>query len=145
MNSTLNNSLIYTPFMYHEGQANPPDNQSPRILIVEDEMIVAMDLAYSLENDGYHIIGLVKDGQDAVAIAVHTQPDIIIMDIDLPGKMDGIAAARLIQKKILTKIIFASGHCDVDPRIQKIIEEEIHPFIRKPYYREALRKILSEI
>ncbi|MBN2105205.1 response regulator [bacterium] len=141
----MNNFLLYDPFVYDDQNQNQKKNPSYRILIVEDEMIVAMDLAYKLEEYGYNIVGLIKNGQDAVHMAIQLHPDIIIMDIDLPGRMDGIAAAKMIQNKIATKIIFASGHSSKDPRIKRIIEEGIYPFVAKPYYSETLKDIIAEI
>ncbi|MFC1569870.1 response regulator [bacterium] len=145
MNSPIDNFLFHDAFLYNSTKRNPSENPPYRILIVEDEMIVAMDLALYLEQDGYNIVGLVKDGLDAVTMAVHTRPDIIIMDIDLPGDIDGISAAKMIHQRIQTQIIFASGHSDSDPRIQQIIDKGIHPFVRKPYYGDTLKNIISEL
>lgn len=143
ISNVLSNETIYTHQHYYH--PHEQESESTKILIVEDEMIIAMDLAYYLEDEGYDIVGLVKSGEDAVAMALHTKPDIIIMDIDLPGHMDGIAAAKRIQKNIFTKIIFASGHHDNDPRIQRIHKEGIYPFIKKPYYGEVLKQVITEL
>jgi len=144
MNSAMNNILLYDPFMYDTNNQKMKKKSSYHILIVEDEMIVAMDLANKLEEYGYHIVGLVKNGQDAVTMAIQLNPDIIIMDIDLPGRVDGIAAAKMIQNNVAAKIIFASGHSNKDPRIKRIIEDGTYPFVSKPYYSETLKEIISE-
>jgi DNA-binding NarL/FixJ family response regulator len=112
-------------------------------MIVEDEMIIAMGLAYRLEEEGYEIIGLVKNGYDAVTMALCTKPDIIIMDIDLSESMDGIAAAEKIEKHLPVKIIFTSEHTHKDPRIQRILAEGTHPFIQKPYNHERLKELIE--
>src|SRR5258706_13191238 len=67
----------------------------PRLLVVEDESIVAMDLADSLRQLGYDVVGIVASGTSAVETATTTRPDLILIDIRLRGDMNGIEAARL--------------------------------------------------
>jgi DNA-binding NarL/FixJ family response regulator len=119
------------------------DTSHARIMIVEDEMIIAMGLACRLEEEGYEIIGLVKNGHDAVTMARCTKPDIIIMDIDLSESTDGIAAAEKIEKHLSVKIIFTSEHTHKDPRIQRILAEGTHSFIQKPYNYERLKELIE--
>lgn len=116
-----------------------------RILIVEDEILISMDLACFLENNGYEIVGLATDGENAVKMATETHPDLIIMDIDLQGSIDGIRAAGMIQKKYLPKIIFASGRSENDPRIQKLLKENISRFIHKPYFNDVVYEKIMEM
>ena len=150
-NNSLKNKLIINKLVWLHLEdfllkmIIPLTHSLRRILIVEDELIIAMDLAYLLEYDGYNIVGMANNSDDAVDIAFKTQPDIIIMDIDLPGTIDGIAAARIIQEKIFVKIIFVSAHNDQDPRIQKILNEKKAKFIRKPYNDEIIKKLIQEI
>ncbi len=116
-----------------------------RVLIVEDEVIIASDLAYLLENNGYQVVGMAVNGTQAVDIALNTEPDVILMDIDLPGSLDGIEVAHLIQKKIVTKIIYTSGHYDQDPRIQRLLNDENAKFIQKPYYDDIIEKLIQDL
>ena len=67
-----------------------------KILIVEDELIVARDITMRLENMGYDIVGVVDNGNDAIKKTGETQPDIVLMDIELKGNMDGIDTAQKI-------------------------------------------------
>ena len=69
---------------------------SKRILIVEDELITAMDLKLKLEQLGYEVIDTVSTGEDGIYTAVEKRPDLILMDINLKGDMDGIEASKKI-------------------------------------------------
>ena len=109
------------------------------------DVLIAMDLATNLQLAGYEIAAIARDGEEAVSKAMEVQPDLIIMDIDLPGTLDGISAAKIIRRLVRTKIVFASGHHDHDPRIQQILSEGIHPFIRKPYYGDTLSRFLATL
>jgi DNA-binding NarL/FixJ family response regulator len=80
-----------------------------RVLIVEDEVIVAEALKRHLTKFGYQVIGHALDGREAVQIARALHPDVVLMDIVLRGDTDGIEAARSIQCAIETSIIFVTG------------------------------------
>ena len=82
------------------------------ILIVEDEAIVAADLAAKLKRLGYEVAGMAASGEDAVAMAVDLRPDLILMDIRLKGAMDGIEAAELIRGKHDAPVIYLTAHSD---------------------------------
>ena len=68
------------------------------ILIVEDQVIVAMTIETQLIELGYGISGITASGEEAIQMARDLQPDLILMDIDLSGRIDGITAAREIKK-----------------------------------------------
>jgi response regulator NasT len=78
------------------------------VLVVEDEGIVAAGLKGQLEDIGHHVVGLAKDGQEAVGLASNLQPDLIIMDIRIPG-MDGIEASRTILADAAIPIILLTA------------------------------------
>jgi len=80
-----------------------------RVLIVEDEVIVAEDLRRSLNASGYDVVGHAMDGREAIHIARHLRPDVILMDVVLGGGTNGIQAARSIQRIIDTSIIYVTG------------------------------------
>lgn len=86
------------------------------ILIVEDEVVTAMYIETMLKRKGYDILKCVASGEEAVDFAVKFKPDIVIMDIRLAGKMDGIEAAERIKAESAspTGLIFASGYSDQD-------------------------------
>jgi DNA-binding NarL/FixJ family response regulator len=80
-----------------------------RVLIVEDEVIVAEGLRRSLEASGYEVIGHAIDEQEAIEMACRLRPDVVLMDIVLEGRSCGIEAARSIQRAIDTSIVFVTG------------------------------------
>src|SRR5579871_6746957 len=84
-----------------------------RILIVEDEYIVAADLGAKLSRMGYEVIGTAASGEEAVEMAEESRPDIVLMDIQLQGAMMGTEAARLIQRRTGAPIIFVTAYAGV--------------------------------
>ena len=89
---------------------------SPRIFIVEDEAIIATDIAHRVERFGLEVVGIAARGEDAVMVAHQSQPDAVLMDIRLAGKMNGIAAAEQIQKSCGAAIIFLTAYSETDIR-----------------------------
>ncbi len=83
-----------------------------RILIVEDEKIVALDLQSRLEGHGYQIIGIASSGERAVELARESRPDLILMDITLRGETDGVQAAEEIRKRQDVPVIYVTAHAD---------------------------------
>ena len=83
-----------------------------RILIVEDEIVVASEIKLRLEAMGYTVIGIVNNGRDAIMKAELHEPDVILMDITLKGKMTGLEATREIAKATDIPVIFITAHTD---------------------------------
>ena len=81
-----------------------------RILIVEDEYLIALSFKRELENIGYDVFEPVASGQAAVDAASQEHPDIILMDMGLAGTLNGIEAARSITNQHNIPIIFMTGH-----------------------------------
>ena len=69
-----------------------------RVLLVEDEEIILADLSRTLEKQGYEIAGTALSGSEAVLVAASVQPDVVLMDVQLQGRMDGLEAARQIRQ-----------------------------------------------
>src|SRR5271156_4711376 len=86
--------------------------EKARILIVEDESIVALDLERTLQRLGYQIVGRAATGADAVAAADTHRPDVVLMDIGLRGTMSGTEAAAEIRKRLDLPIIYLTSHAD---------------------------------
>lgn len=80
-----------------------------RILIVEDEFIVADDLEHQLLKLGCEVVGAAASGDEAIALANEKRPEIVLMDIQLQGKMTGTEAAKIIQRNTGAAIIFVSA------------------------------------
>jgi diguanylate cyclase (GGDEF)-like protein len=84
----------------------------PSILLVEDNVIVAFDMQQRLQQLGYQVQGIVASGEEAVETVARQAPSLILMDIFLDGRMDGIEAAQRILEKSQIPIIFLTGHDD---------------------------------
>ena len=83
--------------------------ERPRILIVEDEFIVAFELKTALEDMGYEVCAIATSGEEAVARAEQIKPDCVLMDVTLKGEMDGIEAARHIWNRLAIRTAFLTG------------------------------------
>ena len=84
----------------------------PRLLIVEDERLIAFDLSRRLPKLGYEVCAIVPTGEEAVQKAAELAPSLILMDICLKGAMDGVAAAEIIRAKANVPIIFLTANAD---------------------------------
>lgn len=109
-----------------------------KVLVVEDEVIVAQDIAGRLKKMGYVVTATVASGEEAIEKATENLPDIVLMDIVLKGEMDGIAAAQQIQSKINVPTVFLTAYAD-----EKTLERAkiTNPFgyIIKPFQQQDLR------
>jgi PAS domain S-box-containing protein len=113
-----------------------------RILITEDERIVAEDLRFTLEQLGYEVVGSVATGEEAVALADQLKPDIILMDIFLAGTMDGIAAAETIRASADIPVVFLTAFAD--PQImEKAKITQPYGYILKPYQERELHTVIE--
>ena len=113
------------------------DSPSPRILIVEDQYFVAIDNELTLRSGGFEVVGFATTAEEAVELAERKQPDLILMDIRLAGRADGVEAAIAIYERLGVSCIFTSGHADAHVRARA---ECAHPlgWLDKPYTSEAL-------
>lgn len=103
-----------------------------KILIVEDEAIVAMQIEASLKHMGYEVVGVASRGNDAIRIAKDTWPDLILMDIRLEGSMDGIETANAINMYYTIPVIFLTAYSD-DTTISRVIKTKSYGFMTKPF------------
>ncbi len=109
-----------------------------RLLIVEDESIVAMALEQRLLDMGHEVVGVVDSGTEAIAAAVRTHPDLILMDIQLKEDMDGIEAARQIRSRLNIPVIYLTAHAD-ETTISRAKITEPFGYITKPINDRDLR------
>jgi PAS domain S-box-containing protein len=82
---------------------------SARILVVEDEAIVALDIVRQLERFGYHVVADTPRGEEAVELAARLRPDLVLMDVQLAGLMDGIEAAQAIRRNSAVPVVFLTA------------------------------------
>lgn len=88
------------------------NSQLLQILVVEDEYILACNLQESLELLGYTVVNIVDSGEAAIEEASKLRPDLVLMDIRLRGKIDGIQAAEKIWNNLQIPVIYVTGHSD---------------------------------
>lgn len=103
-----------------------------RILIVEDETIVALDLKNMLSSMGYEVTSTASTGKEAIERARVDRPDLILMDIILRGPMDGVEAAGAIREMDDIPIIYLTAHSD-QSMVQRMKVTEPYGYILKPF------------
>src|SRR5437764_1637280 len=113
-----------------------------RILIVEDETIVAMDLASTLRRLGYQVAGTAATGAGAIEAAASHHPDLILMDIRLKGPMDGIAAASGIRRQQRTPVVFLTAHGDTDT-VERAKGASPYGYLVQPFEERALHRVID--
>lgn len=114
----------------------------PKILMVEDDMIIAADISMQLTKLGYEVIGINTRGEDALQTIENNRPDVVLMDIMLNGKMNGIETAEVILEKFKVPVIFLTSNSD-DATFQKAIAAKPYAFIAKPFQKSDLERSLK--
>jgi PAS domain S-box-containing protein len=114
----------------------------PQILVVEDNPIVAGMIRRFLTKSDYGIAGIVTTGEQAVEMAGQSMPDLALMDVQLAGKMDGIAAARLIGEKFHIPAIYLTGSSDAET-IARAASTEAYGYLLKPVQERDLIKTVE--
>lgn len=113
-----------------------------KILIVEDEGIIALDLEQRLKILGYEVVGIASSGLDALKLVKNNKVDLIFMDIFLKGKLTGIETAMLIRENFNTPIVYNSANSDFKTR-EEIKKTEPYEFLIKPFNDIQLQKAIN--
>lgn len=116
--------------------------KSINILIVEDEMIIAANIAAQLKNLGYLVSGIVSKGNDALMHIKEYQPDLVLFDIHLKGKLDGIETAILMQKDYNIPIIYLTANVD-DIHFNRAKTTNPAAFLSKPFKKLDLQHAIE--
>ncbi|HTY21696.1 MAG TPA: response regulator [Desulfomonilaceae bacterium] len=116
--------------------------KKPRILVVEDDRIIASSLRMILEKLGYEVTALASTGQAAIREAEETKPDLVLMDIVLDGEMDGIEAARVIRSHLDIPIIYLTAHADHAMRERAAVTQPFG-YLLKPIMKDDLRQMVE--
>jgi PAS domain S-box-containing protein len=103
-----------------------------KILIVEDESIVALNIKNRLEKLGYGVVAAISSGEVAIQTAAETGPDLVLMDIKLKGKVDGIEAATTIRNQFQIPVVYLTAYAD-DETINRAKIAEPYGYILKPF------------
>jgi CheY-like chemotaxis protein len=109
-----------------------------KILIVEDDDVIARVADWRLKNLGYTVCGRASTGTEAMALVANTQPDLVLMDINLRGDIDGIESAKMIKKEFPVPVVYLTSHSD-GPTLERAKETKPDGFIIKPFEDNDLR------
>lgn len=119
--------------------------ENAKILVVEDERITAQDIKRSLEKTGYIVPAIVSTGEDAIKFSEKYKPDLVLMDIVLDGKVDGIEAAETIRTKFAIPVIYLTAYSDKNTverakttNPSAFILKEPYGFLHKPFEENEL-------
>ena len=113
-----------------------------RILVVEDESIVAADIQDRLESLGYEVPTTVASGEKAVEEAGSLRPDLVLMDIQLKGRMDGVEAADQIRQRFGIPVIYLTANAD-HPTVQRAKLTEPFGYVIKPFEERELHTAIE--
>jgi len=118
-------------------------NLQKNVLIVENDFIQSYVLERQLKNFKYNVVGTAMSGEEAITLSGKHKPDIVIMDISLEGKLDGIETAKKILESEDTSIIYISGHT------RKLYQDRIKQtnyldFIEKPFSTTTLAAAINK-
>jgi CheY-like chemotaxis protein len=127
-----------------------------RILVVENEGIVAKDLKERLNSLGYNVVGRASSGKEAIAKTTATRPDLILMDIKIMGPMNGIATAQKIKQCFNLPVVYLTAYADEDTvrraktttpfgyPLKPFEDRELHPTIEIALYNHRMEQKLIE-
>lgn len=123
------------------GAGAAAETQSP-ILVVEDDFLVAMQVEAALTDSGYAVAGTAASGEEAIGMAAAARPALVLMDIRLAGKMDGVDAALALFRDHGIRCIFATAHHDPEVRRRAAPAQPLG-WLQKPYSMPALLAAVS--
>jgi DNA-binding NarL/FixJ family response regulator len=115
---------------------------SKKIMVVEDQTLISESIQHSLKKLGYDVAGHASTGEQAVELARRTSPDLVLMDINLPGKLDGIEAAREIRGELSIPVVYLTGYTD-PATVQRAQISAPYGYIVKPFAERELEITIS--
>jgi CheY-like chemotaxis protein len=116
----------------------------PKVLIAEDESIIAMDLSNMLSGMGFEVTSIVNNALEVIQKTEEEKPDIILMDILLVGFLDGIEAAKIISYKHNTPVIYITALKDEQTMRRANVYED-YQYIVKPFKENELRYAINKM
>jgi PAS domain S-box-containing protein len=118
------------------------NTEKVKILLAEDEMIVAEDLALTLQNLGYQIVGMASTGEEVIQLAKESSPHLILMDIKLAGHMDGIQASEQIRIQLDIPVIFITAFEEEDV-LRRAKQAQPYGYMTKPFANHILKIVID--
>lgn len=116
--------------------------QQVQVLVVEDESIVGADIRQNLTMLGYRVPAVLASGEEAIKKAAEECPDLVLMDIHLKGKIDGIEAAKIVQSRLKVPVVFITAFAD-EATIQRAKSTEPYGYIVKPFGKKELQSTIE--
>lgn len=113
-----------------------------KILLVEDDMIIAADVSMQLQQLGYEVMDILSEGEEVLPLLEQGLPDIIIMDIHLKGQIDGVQTAQMVYDKYQLPIIFLTANSD-EHTFNRAKATKPYAFIAKPFKRRDLIRAIE--
>src|SRR4051812_11603760 len=113
-----------------------------RILIVEDQRLIAADLANTLRKLGYEVVGNVASGEEAIGRSDQVRPELVLMDVRLRGEMDGIHAAEIIRDRFNLPVVFLTAYAD-EETILRAKKTTPYGYLVKPFNERELRATIE--
>ena len=113
-----------------------------KFLVVEDEMIIGANISLQLTKLGYEVIGILARGEEAIAAIRENRPDVVLMDIQLKGELDGVETSQRIHEEYDIPIIFITANSD-DANFKRAIATQPHAFISKPFKKIDLKRAVE--
>jgi DNA-binding response OmpR family regulator len=115
-----------------------------KVLIVEDDMIIATNIKKILTLEGYNVISMVQGGKKAIETAGNEKPDLVILDIMLNDSINGIQAGNIISKRFRIPIIYLSALTD-DETFLDALDTSPKAFLSKPFQQDDLIEKVKEV
>jgi PAS domain S-box-containing protein len=112
------------------------------VLIVEDESLVALDLAHSLTDLGFDVVDTVATGDQALRMASERQPDMALVDIRIQGDQDGIETAALLRSRFHVPVVYLTAHAE-ERTLERAIPTEPYGYLLKPFNPTELKSVLE--
>ncbi|MFP4893479.1 ATP-binding protein [Paraburkholderia sp. EG304] len=113
-----------------------------RILIVEDDRVVARDIAQQLTRCGHAVAGNCASGEEALAVAMQTPLDLVLMDVQLEGELDGIDTARRLREALNLPVVFLTAYAD-EETVRRATVTEPFGYVLKPFDDQQLRTVVE--
>jgi len=117
-------------------------NSAYNIMVVEDEAVICLRLKQTLTTMGYNVAGLAYSGEEALEKIRSLQPDLVLMDIMIPGRLDGIAVAEIIKSELDIPVVFLTAYSNKDI-IERSKQAEPYGYIVKPFQDHELKPAIE--
>jgi two-component system, response regulator PdtaR len=131
------------PHLREGGEREEALKSPERVLVVEDNWLVAVEMEATLEDAGYEVVGIAVSAEEAVQACNAERPDLVLMDIRLLGPRDGIDAALEIRERFGIGSIFVSAHDDADVRMRAETARPLGWIVKPVTGRELIRSLAA--